>query len=82
MLTTIKKWGNSQGIRLPLDILREAEIDKEGAVNISAQGNCIVITKAEPQKKHQNIMDLFEGYKGECEPTGIDWGEPVGKEVW
>ena len=48
MLTTIKKWGNSQGIRLPLDILREAEIDKESAVNISAQGNCIVITKADP----------------------------------
>ena len=82
MITSIQKWGNSQGIRLPLDILREAEIDKEGAVNISAQGNCIVITKAEPQKKRQNIMNLFEGYKGEYEPTGIDWGEPVGKEVW
>ena len=82
MLTTIKKWGNSQGIRLPLDILREAKIDKESAVNISAQGNCIVITKADPQKKRQNIMELFEGYKGEYEPNGIDWGEPVGKEVW
>ena len=82
MLTTIKKWGYIQGLRLPLDILREAEIDKESAVNISAQGNCIVITKADPQKKRQNIMELFEGYKGEYEPTGIDWGEPVGKEVW
>ena len=82
MLTTIKKWGNSQGIRLPLDILREAEIDKEGAVNISAQGNCIVITKAEPQKKRQNIMNLFFFFLCEYEPTGIDWGEPVGKEVW
>ena len=60
----------------------QAEIDKESAVNISAQGNCIVITKADPQKKRQNIMELFEGYKGEYEPTGIDWGEPVGKEVW
>ena len=59
MLTTIKKWGNSQGIRLPLDILREAEIDKESAVNISAQGNCIVITKADPQKKRHNITELF-----------------------
>lgn len=82
MLTTIKKWGNSQGVRLPLDVLKEAEIDKDSIVNISAQGNRIVITKAEPQRKRQNIMELFEGYAGEYEPTEIDWGEPVGKEVW
>jgi len=82
MLTTIKKWGNSQGVRLPLDVLKEAEIDKDSIVNISAQGNRIVITKAEPQRKRQNIMELFEGYVGKYEPTEIDWGEPVGKEVW
>ena len=82
MLTTIKKWGNSQGVRLSLNVLKEAEIDRDSTVNISAQGNCIVITKAEPQRKRQNIMELFEGYTGEYEPTEIDWGEPVGKEVW
>lgn len=80
MLTTIKKWGNSQGVRLPLDILREAEMDKKSTVNISAQDNSIVITKAEPHKQRKNIAALFEGYNGTYEPTEIDWGEPVGTD--
>jgi len=42
MLTTIKKWGNTQGARLPLlGIPREGEakIDKKSTVNISVQDN-------------------------------------------
>lgn len=34
------------------------------------------------QRKRKNIAALFEGYNGTYEPTEIDWGKPVGKEVW
>lgn len=41
MLTTIKKWENTQGARLPLGIPREGEAktDKKSTVNISVQDN-------------------------------------------
>ena len=28
------------------------------------------------------ISELFEEYDGEYEPVLIDWGVPVGKEIW
>ena len=30
----------------------------------------------------KTIEELFEGYEGDYVPTEIDWGEPVGNEVW
>ena len=39
----------------------------------------IIIEKATKQK---NIKELFADYHGEYTPVEIDWGEPVGNEVW
>lgn len=82
MLTAIKKWGNSHGVRLPLSILSEVEMDQNSTVNISIKDGCIVIEKAEPHKRRKNIVDLFKGYKGNYEAADIDWGKPEGKEIW
>ena len=35
-----------------------------------------------PKKTAKCIEDLFEGFSGEYEPVEIDWGRPVGKEIW
>ncbi|MDR0308637.1 MAG: hypothetical protein LBH87_01745 [Coriobacteriales bacterium] len=34
-----------------------------------------------PHKK-KTIADLFEGYTGDYQPQEMDWGSPVGKEMW
>lgn len=31
---------------------------------------------------HTTIEDLFKNYNGEYTHKEIDWGEPVGNEVW
>ena len=36
----------------------------------------------ENKKTHKSIEELFEGFEGEYEPIEIDWGKPVGKEIW
>ena len=28
------------------------------------------------------IKELFNDYKGDYNPTEIDWGEPKGEEIW
>jgi len=33
-------------------------------------------------KVYTNIDELFADFEGNCTTTEIDWGEPVGKEVW
>ncbi|MFI3173986.1 MAG: hypothetical protein R3Y53_02140 [Bacillota bacterium] len=36
----------------------------------------------EKNKSFKTIEELFEGYEGEYESPEIDWGKPVGDEVW
>lgn len=33
-------------------------------------------------EKRKNIKELFADYHEEYTPVEIDWGKPVGEEVW
>ncbi len=81
MTTSIQKWGNSQGIRIPKHLLDSLKWDTDEKITIKAQDNRIVIEQAEP-KKHKTLSELFDGYNGDYEPEEFDWGEPVGREIW
>lgn len=81
MTTTIQKWGNSQGIRIPRILLEEIKWSENEQIEISIEDNKIVIEKAQKIER-KNIKELFKDYEGEYEPSEIDWGEPEGKEVW
>ena len=80
MTTTIQKWGNSQGIRIPKIILDTVNWSEDEQIMIVVDNGKIVMEKAKTKRK--NIKELFENYKGEYEPTEIDWGEPKGEEIW
>lgn len=77
--TTLQRWGNSQGIRIPKFILDEANINLNEEVKLYVSNGSIVIQKC---NNHKTIKDLFESYDGDYTPTEFDWGEPVGGEVW
>ncbi|MGN0638978.1 MAG: AbrB/MazE/SpoVT family DNA-binding domain-containing protein [Huintestinicola sp.] len=79
MTTTIQKWGNSQGIRIPKIILDTVHWNDNEELTLIVKGNEVVIKKANERK---GIKELFEGFDGEYIPEEIDWGEPVGKEIW
>ena len=82
MLTKVKKWGNSQGLRFPKTLLEEAQIKLGDQVSVTAQDGKIII---ETVKKLRNVYDLEElvskipeDYRAE----EVDWGRPAGKEAW
>ena len=45
---------------------------------MSAQGGNLII---KPHKR-KTIEELFANYDGTYEKETIDWGDPVGKEIW
>lgn len=81
MTTTIQKWGNSQGVRIPKAILDTVKWNENEQIIILVENNKIVIEKAK-DKKRKNINELFENYKEKYEPVEIDWGKPEGEEAW
>jgi len=80
MTTTIQKWGNSQGIRLPKIYLDDLNIKEGNEVEVLKHDNVIVIMPT--AQKRKTIQELFADYNGDYTPEEIDWGSPVGGEVW
>ena len=82
MQATIVKWGNSRGIRLPKLLLDSVNLSDNDTVEITADGNNLIIRKAESKRPHKTIQERFVGFTKEYEPINIDWGKPVGNEIW
>jgi len=81
--TTIQKWGNSQGIRLPKAILDELFLQENDRVEIVAENDSIVIKKTSRKRRaKQSLEERFENYYGDYQCAEYDWGEPKGREVW
>lgn len=81
MTTTIVKWGNSQGVRIPKPLLENIGLAENDAVELVLEQDRIVIKKADT-KKRLTLAELFEGYTCAYAPQEVDWGEPRGKEAW
>ena len=79
MQTTIQKWGNSQGIRIPKAFLEALGMRENDLVELNRVDDNIVITKV---KKEVTLEDIFENYDGKYEAEDFVWSSPVGKEVW
>ena len=80
MNTTIQKWGNSQGIRIPKTILDTVNWKEDEQIIIIVDNGKLIMQKAKGKRK--NIKELFEDYKEDYEPIEVDWGEPKGEEIW
>lgn len=80
MTTSIQKWGNSQGVRIPKMLLDAVKWSENEKVTITVYDGKLIIEKAKKEK--ESIMELFENYEGEYTPEEVDWGKPEGKEVW
>lgn len=80
MQVQVKVWGNSQGIRIPKELLLDAGIALNEILDISVSDGVIMLKKA---FRHKTLEERAAEYGGNLNLDGeYDWGEPVGKEVW
>ena len=79
MTTTIQRWGNSQGIRIPKVLTDTVNWKENEELSVSVKNDKIIIEKA---VRHKTIQELFADYDGAYVPVQIDWGEPAGNEIW
>jgi antitoxin MazE len=77
-MSTIQRWGNSQGLRLSKELLKAAELDVGDEVTIRADKGRIVVEKRKRYDLAEMIAQLPEDYQVEEETLG----EPLGQEVW
>ena len=81
MIAQVKKWGNSQGIRLSKELLVSAGIQNNDFLDIELVDGNIVLKKV--RKQHRTLEERAKEYDGKLGPyEELDWGEPVGRERW
>ena len=82
MLAKIQKWGNSQGLRLTKNLLADAQLEVGDEVDINVKDGIMIVTPVKRIRGRHNLKDLVAGIPEDYQTDEIDWGEPVGKEVW
>ena len=90
-MTSIKKWGTSQAIRIPKSVCEELKMHIGSELVLEygsdADGPYILIRAAD--NRHRSFADAsyvsmeeaFKGYTGDYIPHEADWGMDVGAEV-
>ena len=76
----IQKWGNSDGIRIPRNILKSLNIKTNDILNIEEVNKKIIISI--PEKKKVSLEEKFKEYKGKNLSKDFSWDERKGKEIW
>jgi antitoxin MazE len=80
MVTTVKKWGNSMGIRLPKSVVQEVGLTEGATVTIEAKEGQIVITPL--RRPRYALKDLVGRITTRNRHAAVETGKPVGKEIW
>jgi len=79
--TTIKRWGNSAAVRIPRQVLAQANLEEGSDVEVLMTGDGEITLRAAHKRK--SIQELFANYDGGFFQTEeIDWGPPKGDEAW
>lgn len=79
MYTTIQKWGNSQAVRLPKDILEMAQLGENDRVELRVKEGVVLII---PAKKRRTLAERIAEYEGDYACHEWNTGKPAGKEAW
>lgn len=86
--TNIRKWGNSQGIRLSKEIMTQMNLQENDTIGISICDGKMTIEKVN-RPKYLNLTERLEAfYKRPIEEIyvestqEVDVGDPKGNEFW
>ncbi len=82
MLSKVQKWENSQGIRIPKNILENSHIKIGEEVDISVENGKIIVEPTPKINGKYRIKDLIRKMsKDYVVADEENWGIPSGQEV-
>lgn len=82
VITEIKKWGNSQGLRISRELLAQLHMEVGDRVDVAVQDGTLVISPARRVRGGHDLHDLVRRIPKGSKPKEVDWGPPVGREEW
>ena len=81
MLITVKKWGHSASVRIPVAIMKAVSLKLDDTVDVREENGRIVIEPVRNAKEY-DLVQLLAGITPENLHTEVDFGPAVGKEAF
>ena len=81
MTATISKWGNSQGLRFPKNILEELNLSIGDKVKFLIEDDKIILVPVKKSRKKYNINDLVKKIPSDYTPYE-EFKSKAGIEEW
>jgi antitoxin MazE len=80
MKARIQKWGNSLALRIPKSFAAHSKIEQGSVVDLSLDNGRMIVEPVVPQE--YSLEALLAKVTKKNLHSEIDFGKPVGKEVW
>jgi antitoxin MazE len=83
MKTEFVRWGNSLALRVPSAFAKEIGASEGKRAEMTVEDGALVIKVAKTKRRRRyRLEDLIDGITEENVRPEVDWGPPVGNEVW
>jgi len=80
MQTKVQKWGNSLGLRIPKSFAQEAGVEAGSEVDLSVENGDLIVRPV--RAPSYRLKDLLQGVTRKNIHEEVEFGDPVGREVW
>ena len=82
MRVVLKKWGNNAAVRLPAAIVKAAHFELDQPLEVREEFGRVIIEPAQVPPSEVDIDALCRTLDPAEKPELVDFGPPVGSEVW
>lgn len=79
MASTVQKWGNSLGIRIPKTIAEQVNLHSGSEVEFDTTGG--VLTVRPKRRRRHTLASLLAKARGPSPHRSLDRDKPVGREL-
>ena len=80
MHVRVQKWGNSLAVRIPKPLAEDAEVKEGSLLNLAVSEGKVIATPV--SKKKLSLKQLLAKVNRKTLHDEIDFGSPVGREIW
>jgi antitoxin MazE len=80
MHVRVQKWGNSLAVRIPKPLAEDAEVKEGTVLNLAVFEGKVIATPV--SKRKLSLKQLLAKVNRKTLHDEIDFGSPVGREIW
>ena len=78
---SLSKWGNSQGLRIPKEIINLLKVEIGDKFRVFVENNRVILEPIR-EKKVYNIDELVSQIPSDYKKEPEILSEPMGREIW